>query len=84
MMSSESNNSRRRGEATQGVAQEGRIDVEINGRLGFWPSHEGDKNCMVGGEWGVEALGTGVKKWEKKEMDGWRNGISGQFQALGI
>lgn len=71
MMSSESNNSRRWGEETQGVAQERRIDVEINRRLGFWPSHEGDKNCMVGGGWGVEELGTGVKKWEKRRwMDG--------------
>lgn len=74
-MSLESNNSRRRGEATQGVAQERRIDVEINRRLGFRPSHEGDKNCMVGGGWGVE--GSGVKKWEKRR---WMDGEMG-FQA---
>lgn len=51
--------------------------MEINRRLGFWPSHEGDKNCMVGGGWGVEALGTGVKKWEKRR---WMDGEMG-FQA---
>lgn len=32
---------------------------------------------MVGGGWGVEALGTGVKKWEKRR---WMDGEMG-FQA---
>lgn len=33
---------------------------------------------------GSRGAGNRSEKVGKKEMDGWRNGISGQFQALGI